>query len=146
SDYDVVGRHAIDLRDSHADTATRGGIERPEARQLGPEGPLAADRRAGIGHDLRCVVLAGADDQVKHAVTIDIPHGDIDAACKPGKRDDRGDEPIAVAVVETDLGRSAGGTWNRRRIDGDGGYDVDEPHQPVVFVVEAMANAARRAR
>ena len=85
------------------------------------------------------MVLAGADDQVKHAITIDIPHGDIDAAFKAGKRDDRRHEPVAVAVVQTHLGRFAGGAGNRHRINGDGRYDVDERHQPVVLVVEAMA-------
>src|SRR5262249_50513985 len=139
SDDDIVGRLAIDLRNGHVDTATRGGIERLEARQLRPEGAFAADGRAGIGHNLGRAVLAGTDDQVKDAITINIPHRYIDAAFKPGKREDGGDEPVAVAVVQTDLGRSAGGAWNGHRINGDGRYDVDERHQPVVFVVEAMA-------
>ena len=33
---------------------------------------------AGIDHDLRCVILAGADDQVVDAVAVDIAHGDAD--------------------------------------------------------------------
>src|SRR5262245_34521173 len=84
------------------------------------------------------MVLAGADDQVEDAITINIPHRHIDAAFKTGKRDDRSDEPVAIAVVETDLGRFAGGAWNGHRINRDGGYHIDESHQPVVFVVEPM--------
>ena len=45
--------------------------------------------RAGIGDDFRRVVLAGADDQVEHAIAINIPHRDIDAAFETRERDDR---------------------------------------------------------
>src|SRR5262249_3275183 len=45
----------------------------------------------------------------------------------------------AVAVVQTDLGRLTGSAWYGHGISGDGWYDVNERHQPVVFVVEAMA-------
>ena len=129
----------VDLRNSHADTATRDGIEGLEARQLRPEGAFATYGRTGVGHNFGRVVLSRADDQVKNAITINIAHRYVDAAFKTGKRDDGGDEPVAVAVVQTDLGRFAAGAWNGHRINGDGRYDVNERHQPVVFVVEAMA-------
>src|SRR5580693_573938 len=50
-----------------ADATARFGIERLEMRQLCPEAAFAADRRAGINHDLRRVILTGADDQVEYA-------------------------------------------------------------------------------
>src|SRR5262249_16852008 len=136
---DVVGRRPIDLRNSYADPAARDRLERLEARQLRPESALATYGRTGVGHNFGRVVLPRADDQVKNAITINIPHRYIDAAFKTGKRDDGGDEPVAVAVIETDLGRFARGPWNGYRINGDGWYDVNERHQAVVFVVEAMA-------
>src|SRR5262249_17459062 len=136
---DIVGRLPVDLRGSYADTATRGRLECLKVRQLRSEGPFAAYGCPGVGHNFRRAVRPRADDQVKNAITINIPHRHIDAAFKTGKRDDGGDEPVTVAVVQTDLGRFAGGAWNGHRINGGGRYDVDERHQPVVFVVEAMA-------
>ena len=45
-----------------------------------PKAPLPRMDCAGIDDDFRRVVLAGADDQVEHAIAIDIAHGDVDAA------------------------------------------------------------------
>src|SRR5262249_25206709 len=139
SDDDVVGGLAIDLRSSDADAATRGRFECLKARQLRSEGPSATDGCPGVGHNFRRAARPRADDQVKNAITINIPHRYIYVAFKTGKRDDGGDEPIAVAVVQTNFGRSARGPWNGYRINGGGRYDVNERHQPVVFVIEAMA-------
>ena len=65
---------------------------------------LAACRLARIGDDHRRVVLAGADDQIEDVVVIDVAHGDAQAPSKSGKRVDRRDEPVAVAVIDFDLG------------------------------------------
>jgi hypothetical protein len=54
------------------------------------------------------VVLTGADNQVQYAVAIDIAHRDIDAAFKTGERNDGADEPVAVAIIQTNLGRFTG--------------------------------------
>src|SRR5215471_19094252 len=139
SDDDVVGGLPVDLRSSDADTATRGRLEGLKARQLRSEGPSATYGCPGIGHNFRRAARPRADDQVKNAITVNIPHRYIDAAFKTGKRDDGGDEPVAIAVIETNLGRFARGAWNGDRINGGGRYDVNERHQPIVFVVEAMA-------
>src|SRR5215468_2956331 len=136
---DVVGGRPVDLRSSYADTATRGRLECVKARQLRSERPSATYGCPGVGHNFRRAARPRADDQVKNAVTVNIPHRYIDVAFKTGKRDDGGDEPVAVAVVETNLGRFARGAWNGDRINGGGRYDVNERHQPVVFVIEAMA-------
>ena len=106
--------------------------------ELSAEVALAAYGRACISNDLRRMVLSRAEDQVKNAIAVDIPHGDVDGAFKAGERDDRSDEPVAVAVIQTDLGRPPGGAWNGHRIYGDGGYDVDQRHQPVVFMAEVV--------
>src|SRR5581483_626464 len=118
-------RRSVDRGNGDADAAARIGTEWLKARELGAEGALAAYGRAGIRHDLARVVLSGADDQVKNAIAVDIPHGDVDGAFKARERDDRSDEAVAVAVVQTNLGRSAGRAWNGHRINGDGGDDVD---------------------
>src|SRR4029078_2831536 len=73
---DVVGSCPIDLCSGHADPGAPSGIERLETRQLCSEGAFAAYRRARINHNLRRVILAGADDQVEYAVTVDIAHCD----------------------------------------------------------------------
>src|SRR5262249_1760576 len=113
---EVVGRRSIDLCSSDADAAARGGVERLEARQLGPEDASPANGCTGVGHDFGRAACSGPDDQVENAITVEIAHHYIDAAFKAGKRDDGGDEPVAVAVVQTDLGRFAGGAWNGHRI------------------------------
>src|SRR5215475_5264842 len=76
---DVVGCGPVDLRNSDADTATRGRRECLKVCQLRSEGPFATYGRTGVGHDFRRMVLAGADDQVEDAITINIPHRHIDA-------------------------------------------------------------------
>src|SRR5262249_24600522 len=136
---DIVGRLPVDLRGSYADTATRGRLECLKVRQLRSEAPFAAYGCPGVGHNFRRAARPRADDQVKNAITINIPHRSIDAAFKTGKRDDGSDEPVAVAVVQTNFGRFARGAWNGYRINGGGRYDVNKRHQPVVFMVEAMA-------
>src|SRR5262249_21173578 len=62
---DVVGGRPVDLRNSYADTATRGRLECLKVCQLRSEGPFATYGRTGVGHDFRRMVLAGADDQVE---------------------------------------------------------------------------------
>src|SRR5262249_13785742 len=121
---DVVGGLPVDLRSSDADAATRGRLEGLKARQLRSEGPSAPYGCTGVGHNFRRAARPRADDQVKNAITINIPHRYIDVAFKTGKRDDGGDEPIAVAVVQTNLGRFARGAWNGYRINGGGRYHV----------------------
>ena len=60
-------------------------------------------------------------------------------ALEAGERRDRGDEPVAVAVVDLHFGRMPLRSGNGHRIGRDGRYDIDQRHQPVVLVVEAMA-------
>src|SRR5215468_8538773 len=95
---DVVGGLPVDLRSSYADTATRGRLECLKARQLRSECAFATYGRTGVGHDLRRAARPRADAQVKNAITISVPHRYIDASFKTGKWDDRGDEPVPVAV------------------------------------------------
>ncbi len=83
----LSARRAVDLRRGDADAAARPAREGLEARELGREGAFADSRAARIGDDLRRMVLAGADDQVEDAVTVDIAHGDADAALEAGERD-----------------------------------------------------------
>ena len=83
------------------------GIERLEARQFGRERRLAAVRLPRIGDDLGRVALPGADDQVEDAVAIDVAHGDAGRSLKAREWRDRGDEPVAIAVIHLDLGRVA---------------------------------------
>src|SRR5262245_27936596 len=139
SSDDVGGGHPVGMPSSYADTATRGRLECLKACQLRSERPFATYGCTGVGHNFRRAARPRADDQVKNAITINIPHRYVDVAFKTGKRDDGGYEPVAIAVVQTNLGRFSAGAWNRHRINRDGRYDVNEGHQPVVFVVEAMA-------
>ena len=114
-------------------------IERRKACDLRLESGLAACRLARVGDDHRRVVLAGADDEIEDVVVIDVAHGDAQRALEPGKGRHRRDEPVAVAVVDVDLGRTARRSLRRHRVARDGRDDVDQRHEPVVFVVEAMA-------
>ena len=59
----------------------------------------------GIDDDFGGAIRTGADDQVEHAVGVDIAHGHADAAFKAGERHDGRERPVAVAVIDAHLRR-----------------------------------------
>src|SRR5262249_44054152 len=73
ADDDVRGAVAVDVGRGDVDAAAEGGVERHEAHQ----------QRAGLAVedlDLRPAAGAGADDDVRHAVAVDIAAGHPHAA------------------------------------------------------------------
>jgi hypothetical protein len=77
--------------------------------------------------------------QVVDSIVVDVAHGNGRRAVIPGEGRDRGDQPIAIAVVNPHFSRVSRRSGNRHGIGRDGRDDIDQGHQPVVFVVEAMA-------
>ena len=72
--------------------------------------PFAILGLARIDDDFGSAILTGADEQIVHAIVVDVAHGHADAAFMAGKRHDGREQPVAVAVVDAHLGRFA---WPR---------------------------------
>ena len=83
--------------------------------------------------------LARADDEIVDPVSIDVADRHAGRSVEIRERRDGRYQAIAVAVEDLDRCRMARRARNRHRVVGDGGNDVDEHHQPIVFVVEPMA-------
>ncbi len=84
------------------------------------------------------MILAGADEQIVHAIAVDVAHGHADAAFMTRKWGDRREKPVAVAVIDAHL---RGFPWSARHghsIAGNRRDDVDEHHEPIVFVVQPV--------
>ena len=84
------------------------------------------------------MILAGADEQIVHAIVVDVAHRHADAALVAGKRGDGCEQPVAIAVIDAHLGRFTRRARHRHSVAGNFRDDADEHHEPVVFVVQPV--------
>ena len=85
------------------------------------------------------MVLARAGHEVVDAVVVHVAHGHAQGSLEAGEGRDRGDELVAVAVIDLHFCRMTLRSGNGHRISRNGRYDIHQHHQPVVLMVEAMA-------
>jgi hypothetical protein len=84
------------------------------------------------------VILAGADEQIVHAIAVDVAHGHAHVAFVAGKRADGREKPVAIAVMDAHLRRFPRSARHGDGVAGNRRDDVDEHHQPIVFVVQPV--------
>ncbi len=84
------------------------------------------------------MILAGTDEQIVHAIAVDVAQGHTDVAFVAGKRADRCEKPVAIAVMDAHLRRLPRRARYGHGVAGNRRDDVDEHHEPIVFVVQPV--------
>ena len=82
------------------------------------------------------MILAGTDEQIVHAIAVD--HGHADVAFIARKRADRCEKPVAITVMDAHFRRFPWSARHSHGVAGNSRDDVDEHHEPIVFVVQPV--------